>query len=375
MMANSANLRNLTQKEILILMKIQENPLATYEELAQTTDLPKTQVFRIVKKLEDPSLKPPYFRIVAVPDLNFLGLEHLEVLVEAETKTEIDKCAGLCEEHPYIWYYTKCFGKINGFFIQFQIPVGKIDLISSLFNIMKAKGWIRSFDIIHFNTDSILTKTLVKNWDLDTLSWNFKWDDWLKLDFLKNPNLKIKKSQPNIEEKYFLQVDLAILSELMRNSRRKHKDIIEFLNSVGWKLTAQSFSIRMKNIENTLIKGFRAEIKSESFDLLNTVLIVGYGESDFINEIRQRILDNPIPYYSTLKTDNYKIFWYIHISNKNLSDLLNLIRPFLHNLQFYYIDRHKSETFLLDPMIYDEKNKKWLDNENFLIYDVLKKLE
>ena len=375
-MSKNTYLRNLNQQELRILMEIQEHPLVTYEELAQISGFPKTQVYRIVKKLEDSSLKPPYFKIVTVPDLQNLGLIQLEVLVEAETIDELDKCKQLCEEHPYIWYYSKCFGKINGMFIQFRLPYGKNDKINDLFNLMKARGWIRNFEMIHFNTESIITKPEVKNWNFDTLSWNFNWKDWLKLDIPQKINSKtIKKNSFEDIRDWLQKRDIAILAELLRNVRRKNNTMIQFLKDRGFDLTPQLFSRRIKNIRNYLVKDYRAEIHSETFDLLFSILIFGYGDKLKLEEIRKRIISKPIPYYSTVKIDDYKIFWYLHISLVNLSDLLEYFRPLLHNLQFFYIDFPKSKTFLPDYTTYDEEKKEWVQNDDFLIYDVLKKLE
>ena len=374
-MPENTYLRNLNQKELRILMEIQEHPLATYEELAQFSGFPKTQVYRIVKKLEDPSLKPPYFKIVTMPNLKNLGLDRLEVLVEAETMDELNKCKQLCEEHPYIWYYSKCFGKINGMLIQFRIPFGKIDKINDLFNLMKARGWIRNFEMIYFNTESIITKPEVKNWNFDTLSWNFNWEDWLALEIPKEINQEIKKSQFDEIKQWLQKRDIAILAEFLRNVRRKNNTMIDFLKERGFDLTPQVFSSRIKFIRKHMVKYYRAEIHSETFDLLVSVLIFGYGNKSKLEEFRKRIIANPIPYKSTVKIDDYKIFWYLHISLVNLSDLLEYFQPLLHNLQFYYIDSPKSKTFLPDYTTYDEKKKEWLQNDDFLIYDVLKKIE
>ena len=250
-MKNQPKLRTLNHQELKILMEIQENPFVTYEELAQKTKISKTVIFRIIKKLEDPSLKPSYFTIVAIPNLPALGLENLEVFIEAELPHELDSILTLCKEHPYIWYYARCYGKINGFIIQYRIPRGTVHQIQDLLDILKSKNLIRNYYILNFAGNVIYTHPQVKNWNLETLSWNFDWTDWFSK--IGEEKEKIhennKQGHTHIHPADFQKKDLIILRELLKNSRRKNIEMVESISKKGWNISQQTFSKKAPSIK------------------------------------------------------------------------------------------------------------------------------
>lgn len=366
-------LRSLKQQEIKILMELQENPFITFEDLAQKTEISKTVVFRTLKKLEDPVLQPPYLKIVAIPNLPALNLENIDVFIEAERPDEIKTVLSLCQEHPYIWYYARCYGKINGFLIQYRIPLGTRPQIKELLDILKIKHLIRNFYTLDFAGNALHTHPQVKNWDFETLSWNFNWKDWFHKTKKKN-QIPLKN---NIEDQNTLnlqKMDLMILRELLRNSRRKNIDIIQKLKTYNYEISPQQFSKKANRLKKEFIAAYRAEIHPETIDILNSVLLWGRGEPDQIQNIADKLNINAIPFHSTLKHYKTFIYWYIHISTVQLSELLLSLRPLLSELHFFFIDFPHSKTYLLETDNFDEKTKKWIQTDQFQIYNVLDKI-
>jgi len=103
---------NLTHKEIDILLAFQENPLATFDQIAQMTKLPKTTVFDIIKRLDG------LFFVNAVPNLQTLGLELVDVIVEADSGQKIRILEKLAYSHPYISYFSRSFGTFSGMYFR-----------------------------------------------------------------------------------------------------------------------------------------------------------------------------------------------------------------------------------------------------------------
>ncbi|MHA1521051.1 MAG: winged helix-turn-helix transcriptional regulator [Promethearchaeota archaeon] len=369
------DLESLTVEEIKVLIGIQEKPLATYEELAEMTKISKSVVFRIVKKLENPEIKPPFLKVIAVPNLSNMGLELLDVLVEAETPKEIEMTIKLCKSHPYIWYYARCYGKINGFYIQFRAPHQSIEHIKELFTILKSKNYIKSSQLFQFGNNSILTHPKLKTWNFDSLSWNFKWKEWFQKDMSDESPPDRKENSFSSVKQWMKQRDITLLTELLANSRRKNSEMIESLKKIDVNLSPQTFSRDMKKIKENLILNHRTEIHPESFDLLNPVLIYGIGNQDELADLEKRVHHYPIPIQSTFKRTKHSMFWYLNISTFSLSDLLEKLRPMLQDLKFFFIDTPKSKTYFPEPSSFDEKIKAWNVSESYLISDVINEIE
>ncbi|MHA1673436.1 MAG: helix-turn-helix transcriptional regulator [Promethearchaeota archaeon] len=373
--ATKPDLESLTTDEIKVLIGIQEKPLATYEELSEMTKISKSVVYRIVKKLEDPKIKPPFLKAIAVPNLTNLGLELLDVIVESETPKEIEMTYKLCQAHPYIWYYAKCFGKINGYYIQFRAPHQSIEHIKELFTILKSKNYIKDSLLFQFGNNSILSHPKLEAFNFENLSWNFKWNAWFKND-ISDKSLPIRSENSFSSVRQWLKHrDIILFTELLRDSRRKNSEMIDFLKERGVSLSPQTFSRDMKKIKENLILNYRTEIHPESFDLLSPILIYGISSQAELDDLEKRIHHYPVPMHSTFKRTKHSMFWYLHISTYSLSDLLEKLRPILQDLKFFFIDTPKSDTFYPEYSSFDEHKKEWKVSENYLITDVVNEIE
>ncbi|WP_371805437.1 winged helix-turn-helix transcriptional regulator [Candidatus Lokiarchaeum ossiferum] len=373
-MIKRPKLRNLKQEELKILMEFQENPFITFEELAQKTKISKSVVFRTIKKFEDPSLKPAYLTIVAIPNLRALNFENFEVFVEAEQTHQIKSIITLCEEHPYIWYYARCYGKINGFSIQYRTPKGTRHQIQELLDILKTKNLIQNYYVLNFEENVIYTHPQVKNWDMETLSWNFDWNEW----FLKKiEKIPIQQQQKNREKRLLTnlkQIDLLILKELLRNSRRKNIEMIQCMKTNGWEISQQQFSKKANYLKEVFILDYRAEIHPETLDILTPVLLWGRGEQEEILKLAVKIKHFPIPFISTFKYNKTLVYWYLHLSTFQLAELLLNLRPILSEIHFFFIDFPHSEKFSLETSNFNENQHDWIQTDQFIIYDVLEKI-
>lgn len=374
-----SKISQLSIREKRVLIALEEKPLATYDELASMTDLSKSVVFGIVKKLEGPPNSIPYFQVKSLPHLYNLGLQRVDVIVKADSEKKLQIIKKLGDEHPYIVFYNRTYGDVNGMLIQLTNPIGSDNLIQTLFQKMKNFGQIDDFKILQYSVPSVYSTIKIDAWDSEYLSWNFSWEDWFEKNNRTAPitsNHSIKQLElPGSAKNWIKKQDIAIIGELSWNARRKNSDMIAKLKTRGWEITDPTFSRRLKLVKEECIETHRAIINPINFDILNTFLIWGYGEEKELQNIKTLMELNPIPFLSTLKIDGYKLYWYLHLPTSQMSDLLFYLRPKLQELHINYIDSPRTQTYLLNADAWDEKTQNWIIDEDFYINQVLGSLK
>ncbi|MHA1721305.1 MAG: winged helix-turn-helix domain-containing protein [Promethearchaeota archaeon] len=373
------NISQLSIREKKVLIAIQEKPLATFNELAEMTNLSKSVVFGIVKKLEGPPNSIPYFSVKGLPYLKNLGLEFVNIIVKADSEKKLHFIKKVADEYPYCTLYNRTFGDTNGMFVQLRNPIGSINLVQKLLQKLKNSGFIDDFSTLQFSSQPIYSKIQINAWDPEHLSWNFSWKKWFEeeidsLNVISDPSLKEVKKSRNVKS-WLKQQDIAILGELFWNARRKNSDMIERLKKRGWEITGPTFSRRLKMVNDECIDINRAFLYPKHFDILNTFLIWGYGDEEELQKIKSRMELNPIPFNSTLRIESYKIFWYLHLPTTHMSDLLFYLRPKLVELHLNYIDAPRTKTYLLNTEAWDEKKHAWKIDEDYCINQVLDTLK
>jgi len=94
-----------------------------------------------------------------------------------------------------------------------------------------------------------------------------------------------------------------------------------------------------------------------------------------LQNIKTRMELNPIPFQSTLRIENFKLFWYLHLPTTHMSDLLFYLRPKLVEFHLNYIDHPRTKTYLLNTEAWDEKKQTWKIDEDYCINQVLGSLK
>ena len=381
MTQNRNNIGQLNIKEKRVLIALQEKPLATFDVLATMTNLSKSAVFGIVKKLEGPPNSIPYFSVKSIPHLNNLGLEPVDVIVKADSEKKLQIIKKVGDEHPYITLYNRSYGDVNGMFIQFMSPMSSINLIQILFQKLKNMGYIDDFSIQKYSSLPIYSTIKIDAWDSEFLSWQFNWKDWFEKNNNSTPSTSIQPSNQlegpesgNIKS-WIKQQDIAIIGELIWNARRKNSDMISRLKTRGWDISNPTFSRRLKMVKKECIQTNRVFINPKNFDILNTFLIWGYGDEEELQRIKTQMEIHPIPFISNLKIDGFKLFWYLHLPTSQMSALLFYLRPRLQELHLNYIDSPRTQTYLLNADAWDEKKQKWRIDEDFCNNQVLNSLK
>ncbi|MHA1887206.1 MAG: hypothetical protein ACTSX0_04215 [Promethearchaeota archaeon] len=364
---------NITFKEIQILLTLHQHPFGTFEELAEITHIPKTTVYEIIQKIK------PVFWVAAIPNLANLGLTTYDVFSEVNSLVNLTFLEKIGQKHPYIYYYARIYGKITGIYFQFRAPLELGKNLELLFRELKSQNKIKNFTMLHFPHQFLITPFNLTLWNPENFTWKFNWKNWFQIaEFHKDPQKEYQKqpSFPAYDVKSWIQRrDIALLNKLITNARRPNTKLREELNNQGFQISDSIICRRRKKLELEAIYGYKVQIDPHLFDVVNTVLIWGYGPEKFLKSITIRLENHPIPFYSVFNIEKFTIYWYLHLPTHQLSDLLHILQENLYELHFMYVDYPKSNVFSLDPDAFDEKKHDWKKSSEFVIYDLLKKVE
>ncbi|WP_457559405.1 hypothetical protein [Candidatus Harpocratesius sp.] len=384
----------LTERDIRVLMALEQYPTGTFDQIASITGLAKSVVFQIYQKLTASKNNSPICAVTATLNLKALELKIVDVLIELSPKHSLAYIREFCEEHPYTMYMAFMYGTINGAWIQFRIPCGASRLINELFVKLQSQEKIKSFFIYSFDSQPIYTTPQVKYWNHAALKWNFDVASWvqkikdIKLanndnqDLKEDSDLLIKSNSSNVLNtsksalSWLKRSDLYILIELMKNSRHKHIDMMNYIKTFRhFEFTRQTFSRRLKHLENDCITGYRVQIKARTLDIHNPILILGKTNTDFVLRLAKILKTDPLPFTSIYNHTDDTFLWYIHLPSTHLADLLYALRAHLIELKVHIIDYDRSLGFFLYSEAFDEKLKKWKNERAYMVDNILKAMD
>jgi DNA-binding Lrp family transcriptional regulator len=374
----------LTTRELRVLMALEEKPLATYEELANKTGYAKSVVFNLIQPLADPKGESPFFTVTALPNLEMLGLEIVDIILEVKTLENLELLKKLAWEHPYTSFLAFIYGHTNGMLIQFRIPKSTGVYIYELFQGLQTRGIVESFEYLNFPFPQIYTVTDVHAWNYQTYSWNFNWREWFSKVFesikpysgqYNTGANEIAPINPNIEipvKNWFNRKDILILYELFENSRRRNVDIMEILKVKGFTMSPQTFSRRLKRIMDQCVEGNQVALDPKCTNVLSWLVLNGEGDPALIASLRAHIEQHPIPFTSTFKTKYNHFFWFIELPPNDIGMFLTIMRQILTKMSINYIDTSNVKSYHPYHLAYDEKARKWIQSKDFMVDSVLK---
>jgi len=375
-------LEDISQKELSLILAIQQHPLATYDALSEFTQIPKSTVFEIAKKLEK------LIFVTAQIDLDSLGLELVDVFVKADKAGKVSYLEYIGQNHPFVSYYSRIYGTYSGIYLQFRIPKGTISLLSYFFQLLKNQDYVEDFTMLQLGNRINYTTVDVNAWDFKSLTWKFSWRDWFDIPTdqdeknknnnrnrnIQNKNIQNKNINNNHNKLSWLQSrDIAILSTIFYNVRRSNISIKEELIRNEWEINDSTLSRRLKHIKEDYVSGYRVQINGRLFDLVNTILIWGHGSEEELRRIQRRIESHPIPFISTFKIENFTMYWYIHLPTYHLSELLYNLRIILDEIHFFYVDYPRAKSYSLDPKAWVESKHEWNTKKDYFCGKVIEK--
>jgi len=350
-----------------LLVAIQENPFGTIAELAEKSGISKPTAAKRIRQLQAKRI----FMVKPLLNNRVLGFDFVDLFLESSDIESVKRIEKIADKHPYTSYLGRCFGAVNGVLLQFRTPFGTKPLIVDLAKNLVDDGIVTNYRIVPIeNGASVYSSLSVKGWDPRTLSWKFNWEEW----FTKESK-KLNLTQPTEELgsalTWFEEKDVHILYEAMHDARKKNLDILKALDKQGINITPQTFSRRYQMIKEQCFDGYRVTFNSSIFDIYNNLVIVGKGKPDCIKGIQSKIISNPIPFQSAMRSSGSNIFWFIRLQSSHLSALLSNLHTCLDSLEVSLIDLSHSYSYFVWPGNYNAENHSWRAEKEFMVDDVL----
>jgi DNA-binding Lrp family transcriptional regulator len=349
----------IEERDLELLIALQENPLAPASKLAKAVNLSTPTV---ITRLDLLKKEKSYYNVIANPKPSTLDLEIVDILIEIENLENVEYFEKqICFNHPYTLFRMRCFGNFNGLYVQFRIPKASRKLLTDLLDTLKKKGKIQNYLIpqIALDTQIIYTRSNLANWEEKLMRWNFNWTNWTnKLE--NNSSTKIIQPIEKSIVSKLDELDIALLQELTMNARRKNTDIMDTLklekSEVG---LPQKISRKLKFLDKNVVLQYLVFLRWETFEIYNSFLVNCTCDKETSYKLQNLLSTSPIPFESTFKVTSKGFLWYLRCPASHFSSVSAFIWEISSHAQFYFLDYKKSEFYGLWKGAFDVENHCW----------------
>lgn len=368
---NSVN--GLTGQYLSLLIAIQEMPFGTLEKLAKKARVSKPTAAKRLRELQGLRGGKSYFSVTPLLNYRSLGLEAVDVLLSTPDLKSMETLENVATNHPYTGYRCRCYGSSNGLFLQFRTPQGTTRLIRELIEHLSDKGLATDAKFLATgNERTIHTSLRIKGWDPNAMTWKFDWDKWFQKVPEPSEGTGGLSSEPGSALRWLTKNDIHVIRELMNGARRKNSDVIKALSKRGVHITPQTFSRRLKTIEDECIEGYRVTFDPVAFDIYSNVIVFGSGNAQHLDALRLKMEQDPIPFESTLRTTGENLFWFIRLQPTHLSPLFTNLFSNLSEMSVCIMDYSHTFIYFLWPDTFNGDIGRWRTDPAFMVDDVLK---
>lgn len=361
---------DLSQKDLAIILALEEDPLISLKELAEKTNISwPTVKKRYYEILEKGIIRKP----TAVYNTEEMGLKRLNALAVTPNINSILQMEKVCDLHPYTHYRVRLYGGFFGLFIQFDIPdtSNAVKNLEFLFQELKSMKIIKNFYFYYSSGIRTESSPDFGKFNLNSLKWEFSWDDWFnfsnELITIKTDN--IKKVNPD----ELTDVRLQILRKLTEDASIKQSELMTLFD-----LSRTEAHRHYNFVVENLIRTIRLSYSRESFDLSESFLI----HIDSIDKagkemLYSKIINNPPPFRFALDIlESEEILIWGNTSPGLISKFIFKLWEKYPNLQTYKIlaDDGGSGLYWFYPNNFIQESKKWNDTQSYMVDDVIKEL-
>jgi hypothetical protein len=348
-------------------MAIQENPLATVTELVDRVEGSKPTIIKRLSYLRNNG----YFQIRAQPNLHSLGLTSIEVFLDAANLKNVERLERFATNHPYTSYRSRCFGSHNGLYLQFRIPIGTHSMIEDAIKILVDDNIVMSYRFLPLDHQlAISSSMMLDGWNPKSMSWKFDWMKWFEVDYdFAQP--KKSKEIPGNALSWITMNDLHILQQLMISAKRSNTNMIREIRKKGVSFTPQTFGRRLRMVDADCVSDYRVSFDPAVFDIITNISICGKGKKKYLHNLGAKMINNPIPFESTLRVSDSNLFWFVRMPPTHLSSLLSNLHENIENMNVTIIDYPNSYLYSIWPEILDEDNRDLRRDREFMIDQAL----
>ncbi|MFW9922987.1 MAG: AsnC family transcriptional regulator [Candidatus Thorarchaeota archaeon] len=349
----------LEEKDLSLLIALQENPLAPASKLAKSIgQSTPTVISRLNALKEDQS----YFSVSADVKPESLELEIIDVLLKIDNFEDVEYFEKhISFNHPFTLFRIRCFGKINGIYAQFRIPIGSKQLLVDLIDHLKSIGKIQDYFLPSTWSPAyaIYSKANLSCWEPQLMRWIFDWKKW----FSKYDKQSTQPVARKLEQSYLQNIDeldAALLEEITMDARRKNTDIMDNLkldkNHTG---LPQKVSRKLNFLYDKIAFQFRVFLQWETFEIFNSFLAICQCSRETSSKLQNLLAKEEIPFQSVFKITNEGFLWYIRCPASHFSNISEIIWKIGDKVDFYFLDYKNSSYYGLWKGAYDAQNHQW----------------
>lgn len=358
---------DITDLELLIIL--QEKPMANDSTLARLTGLSSPTVKRRIDKLYEVKAIE---RIQAILSYDRIDLQ----IVSAFLQINFDKLttvSNLLENHPYIYYQVRSFGKINGIHATFRIPEKGFSLLEEFFQNLQSLGYIQSFNLIDHELGlELRTKPRFIVYNSKENKWDFNFLKWLDIPTERlfrgiEEDVPVTNGvTPGLEELDL--IDIEILSILSLNSRIKNVDI---LNQLSSSISPQRLSDRLRYLKKYFISNYRVYLNwDEIFNFQGYVFVCYCGEEES-KYFKVLLKYRPPPFETTFREFKEGFTLHVICPGQHMLDLINVLDSKILNFDIFILDYKSSKRYHLRSESFDPEKKYWKFDKQFLLENTM----
>jgi DNA-binding Lrp family transcriptional regulator len=352
----------LEERDLELLIALQENPLAPASKLAKEINLSTPTV---ITRLELLKQDKSYYNVFANINPSTLDLEIIDVLLEIDNIENVGYFEKqICYNHPYTLFRIRCFGKFNGLYVQFRIPKNSRELLTDLLDHLKKKKKIQNYIIpdVSLNLQPIYTNANLINWESKLMRWKFNWDSWIQKLEKMDSNELLQPAQKSVLS-VLDELDIALLQEITMSARRKNTELMDSMkmdrNKVGLQ---QKISRKLKSLNQRIISHYRVFLRWETFEIYNSFLVLCECDKEVKFKLQNLLKNHPIPFESMFKITDNGFLWYLRCPASHFSNVSSIIWDLSKKVKFFYLDYKKSEFYGLWKGAFDSSNHQWSTN-------------
>ncbi len=380
------------QKDYPIILSLIENPLATdievrnniYEKLGKKIAI--TTVLRRIQRLRKNGVI-----LGASAEINYprIGLQLCSFIIVPNGdnwKVNIDIIEQMGSAHPYTVYKNRVYGAKNGVFIQFAIPIGSLPLLLELFENLKDRNIIETYDQYIHEYSGVPYFTQLSKWDLETNSWKVDFNDLNDIFETTPDKFILEHEKVESIHKELKMLDIVLIREMTRDARRSQMDISRQLqdptSTIGQEYSGlteelnrskQTYSKRIRDLKSkNVFSHFRLLYDRKQFGMFNQALYVA-NISNKLTQLEEAIKSEKLPFPSSMQFTRDKFLYWINIGPIDLMELTDILTHNFTKLKFYLFGRNSSRYYLWH-VNYSVENHSWRSSREWMIDNTLNKL-
>lgn len=339
---------SLDSKSLTLLIALQEQPLGSYQELAEKVSVTRQT---ISKKLTQLKHNKVFTEVRANLALRPLGLTVVDIMAEVPLK-HVQLAETFLDQHPYALYRSRAFGRVSGLYIQFRIPHAALPHLRKSLESLKGLGILSSYELVDSWSLHTTTKPRLDYWNPETMSWDYNWGIFTQTPIPP----QLEPVEPNGQEEGWLldqldDTDAFILYHLTRDARSKQKDVLEGIKQFnGKELSPQRISERWNFLQEKAVADYDVFLDWQATGLYNTVLFKVYCAKE-VSEWFYANLHNPTitpPFSTRFRAVEDGFMFYTRCPPSHLSLVTDLLWDKSEKIEATLLDYKSSMAYYFD---------------------------